>query len=131
MENDVAVSAYRALSCSLEMQRELLEHNKENRTRGLPELEMGIGLHVGEVVVGNIGSATRTKYGIVGSAVNVTHRIQAVATAGEIVLSASAYDLLAEHVSVSSQYPVMLKGIQQPVKVYVIKASEPQPSISS
>jgi adenylate cyclase len=131
MDNDVAVSAHRALSCSLEMQKELFQHNKDNKALGLPQLEMGIGLHVGEVVVGNIGSATRTKYGIVGSAVNVTHRIQAVATAGEVVLSESAYELLAERVSVSSHYPVTLKGIQQPLNVYVIKASEPQPSISS
>ena len=131
MENDLAVSAHRALSCSLEMQRELLQHNKDNEAQGLPELEMGIGLNVGEVVVGNIGSVTRTKYGIVGSAVNMTHRIQAVATAGEVVLSESAYELLAECVSVISKYPVILKGIQHPVNVYVIKASEPQPSISS
>jgi adenylate cyclase len=131
MENDLAVSAHRALSCGLDMQKELLQHNKDNEAQGLPELEMGIGLNVGEVVVGNIGSTTRTKYGIVGSAVNMTHRIQAVATAGEVVLSQSAYELLAERVSVISQYPVMLKGIRDPVNVYVIKASEPQPSISS
>jgi adenylate cyclase len=131
MENDVGISAHRALECSLEMQRELFQHNKDNSVQGLPQLEMGIGLHVGEVVVGNIGSATRTKYGIVGSAVNVTSRIQAVATAGEVVLSEPAYGLLAESVSVTSQYRVELKGIQQPVNVYVIKASGPHPSIPS
>jgi adenylate cyclase len=131
MENDVSLSAHRALICSLEMQRELFQHNKDNKAQELPQLEMGIGLHVGEVVVGNIGSSTRTKYGIVGSAVNLTHRIQAVAKAGEVILSESAYQLLAERVTVSSQYPVMLKGIQQPVNVYVIKAYEPQRSILS
>ena len=131
MGNGVAHSAHRALTCSLEMQRALFQHNEENRAQGVPELEMGIGLHVGEVVVGNIGSATRTKYGIVGSAVNVTHRIQALATAGEVVLSESAYELLAENVSVISHYSVKLKGIQHPLNVYAIKASEPQPSISS
>jgi adenylate cyclase len=131
MGNGVARSAERALICSLDMQRALFQHNQDNGARGLPRLEMGIGLHVGEVVVGNIGSTTRTKYGIVGSAVNVTHRIQALAKAGEVVLSEPAYELLAEHVSISSQYPVMLKGIQRPVNVHVIKPSEPQPSVSS
>ncbi len=131
MENDVAPSAHQALECSLEMQRELFLHNKDNGAQGLPQLEMGIGLHVGEVVVGNIGSATRTKYGIVGSAVNVTHRIQAVATAGEVVLSEAAYGLLGEGLSVSSQHSVKLKGIQSPVNVYVINVPEPPPSIPS
>jgi adenylate cyclase len=131
MGNGVARSAQRALICSLDMQRALFQHNQDNGARGLPRLEMGIGLHVGEVVVGNIGSTTRTKYGIVGSAVNVTHRIQALAKAGEVVLSEPAYELLAEHVSISSQYPVMLKGIQRPVNVHVIKPSEPQPAVSS
>ena len=131
IENDLAVSAQRALSCGLDMQTALLQHNQDNEGQGLPELEMGIGLNVGEVVVGNIGSTTRTKYGIVGSAVNMTHRIQAVAKAREVVLSESAYELLADRVSAVAQYPVTLKGIRHPIKVYVIKASDPQPSVSS
>ena len=130
MERDVSISAHRALDCSLEMQRELFRHNTENGDLGLPQLDMGIGLHVGEVVVGNIGSPARTKYGIVGSAVNVTSRIQTVATAGDVVLSEAAYGLLAESVTVSSQYTVRLKGIQQPVNVYVIKVSKSPPSVS-
>ena len=41
-----------------------------NEAEGLPRLEMGIAVHTGEVIVGNIGSERRTKYGVVGSAVN-------------------------------------------------------------
>ena len=40
--------------------------NADNRRDGLPEVEMGIGIHTGEVVVGNIGSDKRAKYGVVG-----------------------------------------------------------------
>jgi mannose-6-phosphate isomerase-like protein (cupin superfamily) len=50
--------------------------NEQNRQDGLPEIEMGIGVHTGQVVVGNIGSSERTKYGVVGSQVNLTSRIQ-------------------------------------------------------
>jgi adenylate cyclase len=41
--------------------------NEQNRREDLPEVEMGIGVHPGQVVVGNIGSSERTKYGVVGS----------------------------------------------------------------
>jgi len=123
---DVAPSARRAFQCASEMQEELSRHNEENRSLGLPELQMGIGLHVGEVVVGNIGSTTRAKYGIVGSAVNLANRIQAVAAGGEIVLSESAYATLKEHVSAQTLSPVALKGLPEPVPLYVIKPIEPR-----
>ncbi len=67
---------------ALEMQEELSPFNAESRAEGLPHLRMGVGVHVGEVVVGNIGSETRAKYGIVGSAVNVTDRVQESARGG-------------------------------------------------
>ena len=130
MERDVALSAHRAFQCASEMQKDLSQHNMENRTLALPELQMGIGLHVGEVVVGNIGSTTRAKYGIVGAAVNLTHRIQSIAAAGEIVLSESAHDLLKELVSAQVQSSVPLKGLSEPVPLYVVKPIEPRsPSI--
>ena len=130
LQSDVALSAHSAFHCASEMQKDLSQHNMENRTLALPELQMGIGLHVGEVVVGNIGSATRAKYGIVGAAVNLTHRIQSIAAAGEIVLSESAYDLLKEHVSAQVQSSFALKGLPEPVPLYVVKPVEPQsPSI--
>jgi len=130
MEREVALSAQRAFQCASEMQNDLSQHNLESRTLGLPELQMGIGLHVGEVVVGNIGSTTRAKYGIVGAAVNLTNRIQSIAAAGEIVLSKSAYDLLKELVSAQVQSSVPLKGLSEPVPLYVVKPIEPRsPSI--
>jgi len=130
LESDVALSAHRAFQCAAEMQKDLSRHNIENKALGLPELQMGIGLHVGEVVVGNIGSTARAKYGIVGAAVNMTDRIQSVAAAGEIVLSESAYGLLKEHVSARVRSSVVLKGLAEPVPLYVVKPTEPgSPSI--
>ena len=49
------------------MQIAMDEVNEENRKEDLPEVEMGIGIHTGQVVLGNIGSAERMKYGVVGS----------------------------------------------------------------
>ena len=53
----------------------------------LPEIEMGIGIHTGQVVLGNIGSPERMKYGVVGRHVNLTARIQSYTTGGQILIS--------------------------------------------
>jgi adenylate cyclase len=125
LESNVVLCTRRAFQCASEMQTALSKHNIENRDLGLPELQMGIGVHVGDVVVGNIGSTTRAKYGIVGAAVNLTHRIQSVAAEGEIVLSEPAYHLLKEHVSAQGLSPVTLKGLSEPVPLYVVKPIQP------
>jgi len=64
----------RAIGCGLKMQAAVEAENLAEP--GLPPLHIGIGLHAGEVVVGNIGSESRAKYGIIGAAVNLIHRIQ-------------------------------------------------------
>src|SRR6478736_4423578 len=79
--------AERAIACAVAMQLAMDEGNAENRKEDLPQVEMGIGLHTGQVVVGNIGSSERTKYGVVGSHVNLTSRIQACTTGGQILVS--------------------------------------------
>jgi class 3 adenylate cyclase len=56
---------------------------------GLPRLEMGIGINCGKLVVGNIGSEKRKKYGAVGRPINVAFRLEEKARPGEIVISQS------------------------------------------
>ena len=56
--------AERAVACAVAMQIAMEEVNKENRKEDLPEVEMGIGIHTGQVVLGNIGSPERMKYGV-------------------------------------------------------------------
>jgi adenylate cyclase len=69
-------AAQRAVRCALEMQKAMRGVNEHNFQMGWPEIEMGIGIHTGEVVVGNIGSTKRSKYGVVGRTVNLTARIE-------------------------------------------------------
>ena len=68
--------------------------------------------------MGNIGSETRAKYGIVGSAVNLAHRIQAQARGGEVVVSQAVYQLVQAEVRVTRKFEVRLKGIQDSVTLY-------------
>jgi class 3 adenylate cyclase len=83
-------------------------------------MRMGIGLHAGEVVVGNIGSETRAKYGIVGAAVNLAHRLQAQAQGGEVVVSEAVYRLVRNEVTIIREFEARLKGIHEPVALYVV-----------
>ena len=85
---------------------------------------MGVGLNAGQVVVGNIGSEVRAKYGIVGSAVNLTQRIQEVAKGGEVAISSSIYGYSQHYVHIKKSFDVQLKGFHQTVNLYVIDGSQ-------
>ena len=77
-----ADDAQRAVACAVEIQLVMEAINEHNRASGLPQIEMGIGLNTGEVVVGNIVSLERAKYGMVGSHVNLTARIESYTVGG-------------------------------------------------
>ena len=109
----------RALDCALQMQ-DAVKGRESGRT-GVPPLHIGIGLHAGEVVVGNIGSEERAKYGIIGSPVNLTHRIQGQAQAGEVMISETVLHHSPEMLSVSRTFETHLKGIAHPVILYAVE----------
>jgi adenylate cyclase len=121
LEGRVEPVIIQSIGCALEMQRMMEAFNAENRAEDLPELKMGIGLNAGEVVVGNIGSETRAKYGIVGSAVNVTQRIQSEAEGGEVVISEPVYRAAQHRLTIKKFLEAQLKGIQGNVKLYVVE----------
>jgi class 3 adenylate cyclase len=110
--------AQRAVACAIEMQRALVDINVEQVRLGLPELEMGIGINTGEVVVGNIGSEQRTKYGAVGAAINVAYRIESQTVGGQVLLGPRTYELVRELVDVRGTLDVMLKGVETPLTIY-------------
>jgi class 3 adenylate cyclase len=58
---------------------------------------IGIGVNAGDVVVGNMGSQSRAKYGIVGASVYITQRIQSIANGSEVVISESVHSYLMEN----------------------------------
>ncbi|RMF93354.1 MAG: adenylate/guanylate cyclase domain-containing protein, partial [Nitrospinota bacterium] len=116
----VAPAVERAVRCAIEMQRAMERFRTEIQAEQVPQLEMGIGVNAGEVVVGNIGSETRAKYGIVGSAVNITQRIQTLAEGGEVVISETVYRYIQAKVKIKATLRVQLKGVQQPVTLYKV-----------
>ncbi|MCB2228148.1 MAG: HAMP domain-containing protein [Desulfarculaceae bacterium] len=123
LEDGIEVAVQRAVCCALELQEATAEFNREAAEQGRTQLETGIGLNAGEVVVGNIGSAKRTKYGIVGGPVNLTQRIQSTAEGGEIVISQEVCDRLPSEVQVGRSFKVKPKGLEREIALFVLTGS--------
>jgi len=113
-----ADDAKRAVACALEMQLAMNDVNKQNKKLGYPDVAMGIGINSGEVVVGNIGSEKRSKYGVIGSNVNLTSRIESYTVGGQILVSESTLEECGQILKITDQFEVMPKGVRQPITIY-------------
>jgi predicted ATPase/class 3 adenylate cyclase/tRNA A-37 threonylcarbamoyl transferase component Bud32 len=112
--------AERAVACALEMQLAMPRVNAWNLENGLPELEMGIGINTGEVVVGNIGSRKRAKYGVVGSNVNLAGRIEGYTIGGQILIAGATRAAIKAPLTILGDQTVEPKGVAQPITLYEI-----------
>ncbi|MEW6365613.1 MAG: response regulator [Acidobacteriota bacterium] len=108
----------RALACALEMQVAIEAVNEHNAAEGLPSIDMGVALNTGEVVVGNIGSETRAKYGVVGSQVNLSGRIESFTVGGQILMTDATLQAAGRDVHVGKALALNAKGFKEPVRVY-------------
>lgn len=123
LEGNLEPMIRKGVECAFKMQEALRDFNEEVKRDGFPELLTGIGVHAGEVVVGNVGSETRAKYGIVGSAVNMTQRIQSMAEGGEVVVSEAVYLHISGQKDVVTRrsFTVSLKGIKADTRLYIVE----------
>ena len=110
-----------AVACALEMQLAMSEVNEWNRAHSLPEISMGIGINSGPVIVGNIGSEKRTKYGCVGANVNLTSRIESYTVGEQILISESTKLSVVPSLSIQGSQTVHPKGVKEPITLYDIK----------
>ncbi len=108
----------RSVACAIAMQLAMSEVNKQNLELNLPELQMGIGINTGEVVVGNIGSEEHIKYTAIGSHVNLAARVESYTTGGQVLISQSTYNEIQSTVKVNGQIQASMKGIAEPVTLY-------------
>ncbi len=111
-------NAERAVACALAMQLAMSDVNTTLRAQGLPALEMGIGVHTGEVVVGNIGSQKRAKYGVVGSHVNMASRIETYTVGGQVLISESTCAEVGEQLRTRRSFKVLPKGAREALTIY-------------
>ena len=122
-------AAQRAVVCALEMQKAMLGVNEHNFQKGWPEIEMGIALHTGEAVVGNIGSTKRSKYGVVGQPVNLTARIESFTVGGQVLVSPTLISAVNHGLILGDEVKVHGKGMQKALRCRELLGHEDHPEL--
>ena len=122
-------AAQRAVCCALEMQKAMPGVNEHNVHMGWPEIEMGIGIHTGEVVVGNIGSTKRSKYAVVGRTVNLTARIESFTVGGQVLVSPTLINAAGRGLILGDAVKVHAKGMREALGCRELLGHEDHPEL--
>lgn len=108
----------RAVRAALALQQGVRERHTRMEER--ERLHFGVGITVGEAVVGNIGSAVVQNFTAIGDCINFSARLSDIAGPGQVLISAEAYECVAERVEVNFIGHVQVKGHSQPDPVYEV-----------
>jgi class 3 adenylate cyclase/DNA-binding response OmpR family regulator len=108
----------RAVRTAVAMQQAMVNFNATTPDSNC--LSFGIGIHVGQAVVGNIGTAQQMNYTAIGDTVNLAKRLQENAAGGQIILSQDVYDTVKDHVIVEDLGPMPVKGRTAEVHSYLL-----------
>jgi class 3 adenylate cyclase len=114
--------ALRAVTSAIEIARGVERRNAQIAAgaEGVP-ISIGIGIHTGVVVVGNIGSDRRSDFTAVGDAVNVAHRLEKLARPGEILVSEAVQRQARGAARLRFEGERQLSGREEPVHVYSVE----------
>ena len=112
--------AENAVACALAMGRRLDEINERRRLRGQPAIRIGIGLHTGELVAGNIGSPRRMEYTVIGDTVNTCSRLEHLTKdhGRRTLLSSTTAALVADRFRVVDVAVVPIRGRAEPLSIH-------------
>jgi class 3 adenylate cyclase len=117
-----ALDAQAAVRCAVKMSAALDLLNARRVAAGQLPVELGIGVHTGEVVAGNIGIPERMEYTVIGDTVNLCSRIEGLTRSlgVRVLLSKSCVEHLGDSQEVRLVETVNVKGRAQPVTVYTL-----------
>lgn len=112
-----------AVKCGLEMLQLIKDFNQSPLAMNC-KISVGIGIHTGEVIVGNIGSSERIEYTAVGNAVNVACRIEELSNNQEntLLISEATYQLTQDIIEADDLGLQTIRGGDEKVHVYRVRA---------
>jgi adenylate cyclase len=113
----------RACRAALRFLEALGRLNPEWRSQGLPEIQIGIGISSGPMVVGNMGSDIRFNYTVMGDAVNIAARLEAANKdqGTHVLISESTYNAVKDAVVAQPMGVIKVRGRQAPIRVYELR----------
>ncbi len=111
---------WRAVQAALEIQEALKDFNISRIKKGNPPFTVGIGIHTGTVVSGNLGSEKRYDYTVIGEPLHIATRLCAMATPGQTVVSEETFEKVKKQVEAKPLNPIAVKGSMESLKTYEI-----------
>ncbi len=130
---DDAKHAMKAVSTALHMIRVVEIFNERNSKSGYPQLKIGIGIHTGKAIVGNIGSNKRLDYTIIGDSVNLASRLEGLTKeyGVPVLVSESTFESVKDYFIFRPLDVVVAKGKTQSVSIFQPLAErKPGPDVS-
>ncbi len=117
-----AADALNAVTAALMMRVSLFRFNKSRKEKGLPPVKIGCGINSGPVVAGQIGSDERMEYTVIGDAVNLASRTEALNKpfATDILITENTYNLIKDKVIVEEMPGVHVKGKTDAIKMFAV-----------
>jgi adenylate cyclase len=115
--------AFRAVRTAQGFLQALERFNLDQEKRAEPKLAVGVGVATGPVVAGNLGGEERLEYTVIGDAVNLASRLEAMTKQVEvsILLNQAAVLLVRDRVSLSPMGTLRVRGKREPQQVYALK----------
>ena len=113
--------AARAVKTALDMRTAVAELGRRRRALGEDAFEVGIGVSLGEVVAGSVGTEERMEYTVIGDSVNIASRLQDRAKPGSILLTRRTYEAVKDLVDAKSLGAMKVKGKEEEVEVYEVR----------
>ncbi len=112
--------ALRGVLAAIEMQKKTRELKTKWEAEGKFPIRIRVGINTGPVVVGNMGSARRLSYTVLGADVNLAQRLESNAPVEGIMISRRTYDLVKDHVKTRALEAVKVKGIDESIEVWEV-----------
>jgi class 3 adenylate cyclase len=118
--------ALRAVRAALRFRADIDSINIARRDAGEPPVQIGIGINTGPAVAGNMGSAQRMNYTVLGESVNLAARLCSAAGGSQILITRATLERLGGNVRVAALEARSLRGFSLPIDVFEVIELAPQ-----